>query len=170
MQEGKPEGRGQCLQKLRVEKETAHISMISQYNWGKKEKRNISHLSNLSRTSGTVPSHRGSQNLSVSEHTPRAGLHELGELPQILVEGLLQLLGVSFKAHVIIFLMLPGFFLAHIAVLHCKSLALVLIFMPKPSWFSYFLFIALWALSPGNYALEWTGLSYSSSCNNLMYQ
>lgn len=55
------------------------------------------------------------------------------------------------------------------SALHCKCLALVLSLALKHSWFTYSLFIAFWALSPGSSALGWTGFS-CSSWNIVMYQ
>lgn len=71
------------------------------------------------------------------------------------------------RPHVIVSLMPPEFSPAHSAALHCKCWALVTL---KPSWITYSFCIALWALSPGNSAPEWTGLSCSSSWNIIMYQ
>lgn len=45
------------------------------------------------------------------------------------------------------------------SALHCKCLALVLSLALRHSWFTYSLFIAFWALSPGSSALGWTGFS-----------
>ena len=90
-------------------------------NATERKKRNITCLSTLARTSGTVPSLRGNLYLRVNEHTLQAGSLILGECPQTLVGGLLLLLRASLKARVIIFLMLPEFFPAHSAALHCHA-------------------------------------------------
>lgn len=69
--------------------------------------------------------------------------------------------------HVIIFSNAP-WVLPGSSALHCKCLALVLSLALKHSWFTYSLFIAFWALSPGSSALGWTGFS-CSSWNIVMY-
>lgn len=104
----------------------------------------------------------------MNEQTPQAGLWKLGEFhksfcgrmslaPQSLISGW----------HVIIFSNAP-WVLPGSSALHCKCLALVLSLALKHSWFTYSLFIAFWALSPGSSALGWTGFS-CSSWNIVMY-
>lgn len=152
--------------KVKVQKETVHIQCSMQLRQKQKHhtfKQFVQDLRN------SPQSQR--QPVSMSEWTHSTGwVPQMGRMPtkpcgraapapQSLTEGPCNHISNA-----------PRVLSSPLCCLSLFCLALVLIFSPKPSWFTYSPFIALWALSPGNCAPEWTRLSCSSSWNTAMYQ